>query len=200
MAYRMTLVLLGILAGSALAPMLVAKLGGGRRRLRSHVDRGGFDRGRRDAALLLLDAQCAIARATSDTCHLREQIRLVIRNRQFLCLLSVYLVQLLALGTMTAAHTVFCGACAWAGRRIDRQNVPRLDGCLRVLSMSVLVCIGAALRQAARVRRVRACCTRSPVYGSWPFRSGGNPVVRSTLRSPSWGLPSARSSCCRLPC
>lgn len=107
MAYRMTLVLLGILAGSALAPMLVGALGGGRSGYAGmSIVVGSLAAG---AMLLSFISTRGVRLHEQMANHLawREQVRLVIRNRQFLCLLSVYLVQLLALGTMTAAAPYF---------------------------------------------------------------------------------------------
>jgi glycoside/pentoside/hexuronide:cation symporter, GPH family len=107
MAYRMTLVLLGILAGSALAPMLVGALGGGRSGYAGmSIVVGSLAAG---AMLLSFFSTRRVRLHEQVINHLtwRQQVRLVIRNRQFLCLLSVYLVQLLALGTMTAAAPYF---------------------------------------------------------------------------------------------
>jgi glycoside/pentoside/hexuronide:cation symporter, GPH family len=107
MAYRMTLVLLGILAGSALAPMLVATLGGGRQGYAAmSIVVGSTAAG---AMLLSFFSTRHVRLHEQPVMHVtwREQMRLVLRNRQFLCLLSVYLVQLLALGTMTAATPYF---------------------------------------------------------------------------------------------
>lgn len=107
MAYRMTLVLVGILAGSAIAPMLVAELGGGR---------GGYA-----GMSVIVGSLCATAMLVAffatrgvqlheqpgDHLPWGEQARLVMRNRQYLCMVGVYLVQLLGLGTMTAATPYF---------------------------------------------------------------------------------------------
>lgn len=107
MAYRMTLVLTGILAGSALAPMLVAALGGGRRGYAGmSVIVGSLAAG---AMLLSFFATRKVRLHEQPVEHVSwpEQLRLVLRNRQYLCLVGVYLVQLLALGTMTAAAPYF---------------------------------------------------------------------------------------------
>ena len=53
------------------------------------------------------DARGATERATRPHVPGANKYDLSLRNRQFLCLLSVYLVQLLALGTMTAAAPYF---------------------------------------------------------------------------------------------
>jgi Na+/melibiose symporter-like transporter len=107
MAYRMTLVMLGILAGSSLAPMLVGALGGGRHGYAGmSIMIGSVAAG---AMLLAFFSTRGVQLLQLPVRHVtwREQARLVLRNRQFLCLLSVYLVQLLALGTMTAAAPYF---------------------------------------------------------------------------------------------
>ncbi len=107
MAYRMTLVLVGILAGSAIAPMLVPAFGGGRAGYAGmSVVIGGT------CALAMLVAFFAtrgvqLNEQPGEHVPWREQVRLVARNRQYLCMVGVYLVQLLALGTMTAATPYF---------------------------------------------------------------------------------------------
>jgi Na+/melibiose symporter-like transporter len=107
MAYRMTLVLVGILAGSAFAPMLVAALGGGRSGYAGmSLIIGSMAAG---AMLVAFFATRHVQLHENPVAHLplREQVRLVLGNRQFLCLVAVYLVQLLALGAMTAATPYF---------------------------------------------------------------------------------------------
>jgi GPH family glycoside/pentoside/hexuronide:cation symporter len=107
MAYRMTLVLIGILAGSALAPMLVAELGGGR----DGYGTMSIVVGSTTAAAMLLaffsTRGVRLHEQPIEHSSWSEQFRLVLRNRQFLWLVGVYLVQLLALGTMTAAAPYF---------------------------------------------------------------------------------------------
>lgn len=107
MAYRMTLVLVGILAGSAFAPMLVAQLGGGRA---GYAGMSVIVGSTTAAAMLLAffsTSKVQLQEHPIEHSPWSEQFRLVLQNRQFLWLVSVYLVQLLALGTMTAAAPYF---------------------------------------------------------------------------------------------
>ena len=152
MAYRMTLVLLGILAGSALAPMLVATLGGGRHGYAAmSIVVGSMAAG---AMLLSFFSTRHVRLHEQPVLHVtwREQMRLVLRNRQFLCLLGVYLVQLLALGTMTAATPYF--AVHVLGQ--DEGLIGRIFLVLMGVGVdldAILVGDGTTVRQAARLRR-----------------------------------------------
>jgi len=107
MSYRMTLMMLGILAGSALAPLLVPALGGGRAGYAGmSLVIGSLAAG---AMLVAFFSTRHLPLKAHDGDHVPwlEQARLVLRNRQYLCLVGVYLVQLLAIGTMTAAAPYF---------------------------------------------------------------------------------------------
>ena len=107
MAYRMTLVLVGILSGSALAPMLVTAFGGGRAGYAGMSVVIGATAG--GAMLLAFLGTRGVALRDPPRQHdpWRVQLRWVLRNHQFLWLVSVYLVQLAALGAMTAAAPYF---------------------------------------------------------------------------------------------
>ena len=105
----------------------------------------------------------------------REQARLVLRNRQFLCLLSVYLVQLLALGTMTAAAPYFA--------------VHVLGQDERLIGRIFLVLLGVAVvsmpfwsAMARRHGKKRAYFAASLLYAAASLcllavRPGGNPLL-----------------------
>jgi len=175
MAYRMTLVMLGILAGSSLAPMLVGALGGGRHGYAGmSIMIGSVAAG---AMLLAFFSTRGVQLLQLPVRHVtwREQARLVLRNRQFLCLLSVYLVQLLALGTMTAAAPYFA--------------VHVLGQDERLIGRIFLVLLGVAVvsmpfwsAMARRHGKKRAYFAASLLYAAASLcllavRPGGNPLL-----------------------
>ena len=174
MAYRMTLVLLGILAGSALAPMLVGALGGGRGGYAGmSIVIGSVAAG---AMLLAFFSTRRVQLHEQPVEHLtwREQVRLVLRNRQFLCLLGVYLVQLLALGTMTAAAPYFAVHVLGQDEGLIGRMFLVLIG-VGVLSMPFWSAM------ARRFGKKRAYVGASLLYaaaslGILAVRPGGNPM------------------------
>jgi GPH family glycoside/pentoside/hexuronide:cation symporter len=112
----------------------------------------------------------------------REQLRLVLDNRQFLRLVSVYLVQLLALGTMTAAAPYF------AVHVLGRDET--LIGTMFLVLIGVGVfSMGAWSALARRYGKKAAYVGASLLY-----------AVASLGLLTVHPLRSARSRCCRSRC
>ncbi len=175
MAYRMTLALIGILAGSALAPMLVAALGGGRGGYAGmSVIIGALAAG---AMLVAFFATRKVQLQERPVTHLplREQVRLVLGNRQFLCLVLVYLVQLLALGAMTAATPYFAV-------HVLGQDEAMIGAMFLVLMGSAALSMSAWTCMARRVGKKRAYVGATVLYAvanaSLLFIDASTPVVQ----------------------
>lgn len=134
MSYRMSLMMLGILVGSALAPVLVPALGGGRAGYAGmSIVIGSLAAGAMLVAFFST-RQLPLHVHGGDHVPWIKQARLVLRNRQYLCLVGVYLVQLLAIGTMTAATPYFAVHVLQRGESLIGVIFLVLMGC-GILSM-----------------------------------------------------------------
>jgi Na+/melibiose symporter-like transporter len=105
-AYRMSFVMIGILASGALAPAIVEASGGGRAGYRNMAMALGLI-----ITLTWLSAFFATARFNNSERRagypLLTQLKLVSQNRPFLILMLAYIIQLTGMGCLTAALAYF---------------------------------------------------------------------------------------------
>ncbi|MBX3693929.1 MAG: MFS transporter [Steroidobacteraceae bacterium] len=160
MAYRMTLMLLGVLTGSALAPLLVAAFGGGRAGYAAmSVIVGTAAAGTMLLSFLATRGLRLREQPVDHGSRWSEQLGLALRNRKFLLLVSVYLVQLLAIGTMTAATPYFVVHVLGHGEA--------LIGMIFFVLMGVgVISMGAWSAIARRIGKKRAYVVATVLYAA----------------------------------
>lgn len=106
-AWRMTLAMTGILAGSALAPWLVAAFGGGRRGYAGMSLVVGTATAAAMLATFFATRRVPLREEPASHTALGTQVREALANPAFASLAAMYLLQLLAIATLTAATPYF---------------------------------------------------------------------------------------------